>query len=1080
MRFPHFFIDRPIFAAVVSIIILIIGAIAQRTLPIAEYPEIAPPTVNIAATYPGASAQIISETVATPIEQEVNGVDDMLYIVSQSTGDGRLSINVVFKPGVNIDQAQVLVQNRVSVAEPRLPEDVRRLGISVRKASPDLMMVVHMTSPDGSRDQQYISNYATLYVRDVLLRLDGVGNINIFGARDYSMRAWLDPAKVANVGLTAGEVVAALRAANLQVAAGSINQPPATSPGAFELSVQTLGRLTSPAQFEDIVVKAGEDGSVVRVRDIARVELGSQDYTVNAYLNNKIATALVIFQRPGSNALATASAIRGEMDRLAKDFPPGIAYSVVYNPTDFIQSSVDAVVHTLFEAVLLVVVVVILFLQTWRAAIIPIVAIPVSLIGTFAVMAAVGISFNTLSLFGLVLAIGIVVDDAIVVVENVERYLRQGMTPREAAHKTMDDVGSALVAISLVLIAVFLPTAFIAGLQGSFYRQFAITIAASTAISAIVSLTLSPALAALLLKPHDEHAGEKKGVLTTLMAPVRWFFAGFNWAFERLSNAYGAMTARFVRLGAIFLIIYGGLLGLTYYRLATTPTGLIPQLDRTYFIAAFQLPPGSTLTRTDEVVRKAGDIMLTRPGVEAAVAFVGFDGATFTNAPNTGVIFVRLKSFEERGHQGLTKDGILADLRREMGKLRQAFVFVLEPPSVPGIGTGGGLQGYVQDRAGRGLPALEQAAWAVAGTAGHTPGFTQAFTLFNTRTPQIYADIDRTKAEQLGVPISRVFDTLSVYMGSAFVNDFNILGRTYRVTAQADNAFRLTLRDVANLKTRNVTGEMVPIGSVATFSDTTGPYRVPRYNLYPAAEVQMSLARGFSSGQGLAAVEKIAAEKLPSGFGFEWTEIALQEKLAGNTAMTAFVLAVVFVFLLLAALYESWLLPLAVILIVPMCILAAMIGVNLRGLDRNILVEIGLVVLVGLAAKNAILIVEFAKQAEEQGMSRFDAAVAAARTRLRPIVMTSLAFILGVLPLAVAVGAGAEMRQSLGTAVFFGMLGVTLFGLVFTPIFYVLSRRVASIREVAPTAGGATASGPDSSPEGLAASTTGTPGSAAS
>jgi hydrophobe/amphiphile efflux-1 (HAE1) family protein len=1064
MRLPHFFIDRPIFASVLSIIILIIGAIAQRALPIAEYPDIAPPTVNIAATYPGASAQVISETVATPIEQEVNGVDDMLYIVSQSTGDGRLSINVVFKPGTNIDQAQVLVQNRVSVAEPRLPEDVRRLGISVRKASPDLMMVVHMTSPDGSRDQQYISNYATLYVKDVLLRLDGVGNINIFGARDYSMRVWLDPAKVANVGLTAAEVVASLQAANLQVAAGSINQPPATSPGGFELSVQTLGRLTSPDQFEDIVVKASEDGSVVRVRDIARVELGSQDYTVNAYLNNKIATALVIFQRPGSNALATAKEIRATMDRLAKDFPPGVAYSVVYNPTDFIQSSVDAVVRTLFEAVFLVVIVVILFLQTWRAAIIPIVAIPVSLIGTFAVMAAVGISFNTLSLFGLVLAIGIVVDDAIVVVENVERYLRQGMTPREAAHKTMDEVGSALVAISLVLIAVFLPTAFIAGLQGSFYRQFAITIAASTAISAIVSLTLSPALAALLLKPHNEEASKKKGILYVLGAPLRWFFAGFNWCFERLSRGYGAATARTVRLGAIFLIIYGGLLGLTYWRLATTPTGLIPQLDRTYFIAAFQLPPGSTLNRTDNVVRKAGDIMLTRPGIEAAVAFVGFDGATFTNAPNTGVIFVRLKSFEEREKQGLTKDGILADLRQQMGKLREAYVFVLEPPSVPGIGTGGGLKGYVQDRAGRGLPELEKATWAVAGTAGQTPGFTQAFTLFNTHTPQIYADIDRTKAEQLGVPISRVFETLSIYMGSAFVNDFNILGRTYRVTAQADNAYRLTLRDVANLKTRNVTGDMVPIGAVATFSDTTGPYRVPRYNLYPAAEVQVSLARGFSSGQGLAAIEKIASEKLPSGFGFEWTEIALQEKLAGNTAFTAFGLAVVFVFLLLAALYESWLLPLAVILIVPMCILAAMIGVNLRGLDRNILVEIGLVVLVGLAAKNAILIVEFAKQAEEQGMSRFDAAVAAARTRLRPIIMTSLAFILGVLPLALAVGAGAEMRQSLGTAVFSGMLGVTLFGLLFTPIFYVLCRGLARDGKLRDNAPGSSAAPPESGP----------------
>ena len=1046
MRLPHYFIERPIFAAVLSILIFIVGAIAQQALPVAEYPDIAPPTVNIAANYPGASAQVISETVATPIEQEVNGVDDMLYIVSQSTGDGRLSINVVFKPGTNIDQAQVLVQNRVSVAEPRLPEEVRRLGIAVRKASPDLMMVVHMTSPDGSRDQQYISNYATLYVRDVLLRLDGVGNINIFGARDYSMRVWLDPAKVANVGMTAGEVVAALQAANLQVAAGSINQPPATSPGGFELSVQTLGRLTSPEQFEDIVVKSGEDGSVVRVRDIGRVELGSQDYTVNAYLNNKIATALVIFQRPGSNALAAARAIRETMDRLAKDFPPGVAYSVVYNPTDFIQSSVDAVVHTLFEAVVLVVIVVILFLQTWRAAIIPIVAIPVSLVGTFAVMAATGITFNVLSLFGLVLAIGIVVDDAIVVVENVERYLRQGLSPREAAYKTMDEVGGALVAISLVLIAVFLPTAFIAGLQGSFYRQFAITIAASTAISAIVSLTLSPALAALLLKPHDEHTTPNKGVLYYLATPVRWFFSAFNWGFERLSNGYGAMTARFVRLGFIFLIIYGGLLGLTYWRLIATPTGLIPQLDRTYFIAAFQLPPGSTLNRTDEVVRQASDVLLTRPGVEAAVAFVGFDGATFTNAPNTGVIFVRLKSFEERAQQGLSKDGILADLRVQMGRLRQAYVFVLEPPSVPGIGTGGGLKGYVQDRAGRGLPELEKATWAVAGTAGQTPGFTQAFTLFNTRTPQIYADIDRTKAEKLGVPISRVFNTLSVYMGSAFVNDFNILGRTYRVTAQADNAYRLSLRDVANLKTRNVTGEMVPIGAVATFNDTTGPYRVPRYNLYPAAEVQLSLARGFSSGQGIATVEEIASKNLPSGFGFEWTEIALQEKLAGNTAFTAFTLAVVFVFLLLAALYESWLLPLAVILIVPMCILAAMIGVNLVGLDRNILVEIGLIVLVGLAAKNAILIVEFAKQAEEQGMSRFDAAVAAARTRLRPIIMTSLAFILGVLPLAVAVGAGAEMRQSLGTAVFFGMLGVTLFGLLFTPIFYVVCRGFSTHR----------------------------------
>jgi len=1045
MNFSRFFIDRPIFAAVLSILITIVGLIAQRALPIAEYPEIAPPTVNVTAAYPGASAKVISETVATPIEQEVNGVDNMLYINSQSTGDGRLSINVVFKPGTNIDQAQVLVQNRVAVAEPRLPEDVRRLGISVRKASPDLMMVVHMISPDGSRDQQYISNYATLYVKDVLARIDGVGNVNVFGARDYAMRVWLDPAKIAARSLTAGDVVAALRSANLQVAAGSINQPPAASPGSFELTVQTLGRLTTPEEFANTVVKAEPNGFLVRVRDIARVELGSQDYTLNAYLNNKVATALVIFQRPGSNALATAAAVKTAMDGLAKDFPTGVAYSIVYNPTEFIQFSIDAVEQTLIEALALVVFVVVLFLQTWRAAIIPILAIPVSLIGTFGLMAAAGISFNVLSLFGLVLAIGIVVDDAIVVVENVERYLRAGLSPREAAYKTMDEVGFALIAISLVLIAVFLPTAFIFGLQGTFYRQFAITIAASTAISAFVSLTLSPAMAALLLKPHQEHDG-KTTILSVLSWPLRTFFKGFNYVFDLLSRGFGALTARLVRLSLIMLLAYGGLLVLTYQRLMSTPTGLVPQLDRGYFIAAFSLPPGATLTRSDAVVRKASEIILSRPGIKDAVTFVGFDGATFTNAPNTGVIFVRLKDFEERIKDKLSKDAILADLRAQMFQLREAFAFVLEPPSVPGIGTGGGLKGYVQDRAGRGLPALEGATWAVAGTAAQTPGIVQPFTLYNTRTPQIWADIDRAKAERLGVPIARVFETLSVYMGSAFVNDFNILGRTFRVTAQADNPYRLSLRDVANLKTRNNAGEMVPIGAVATFSDTTGPYRVPRYNLYPAAEVQMGLARGFSSGQGIATIEKIASEKLPSGFGFEWTEIALQEKIAGNTAVIAFGLAVTFVFLLLAALYESWLLPLAVVLIVPMCILAAMVGVNMRGLDRNILVEIGLIVLVGLAAKNAILIVEFAKQAEEEGKSRYDAAVEAARTRLRPILMTSLAFILGVVPLVIAEGAGAEMRQSLGTAVFSGMLGVTVFGLIFTPMFYVVTRAIGSRR----------------------------------
>ena len=1041
MRFSHFFIDRPIFAAVLSMIITIVGLISAFTLPIAEYPDIAPPSVNVRATYPGASAQVIAETVATPIEQEINGVDNMLYIESTSTGDGQLNINVVFKPGTNVDQAQVLVQNRLAVAEPRLPEDVRRLGVSVRKASPDLMLVVHMTSPDGTRDQQYISNYATLYVKDVLGRIDGVGNVLVFGARDYAMRIWLDPAKVAARNLTAGEVIAALRASNLQVAAGAINQPPAESDGAFTLSVKTLGRLTSPEEFENIVVRADSGGEVIRVRDIARVELGAQDYTVNAYLDNKTATALVMFQRPGSNALATAAAIKSTMIELEKSFPPGVSYSIVYNPTDFIRYSIDAVVKTLIEAILLVVCVVILFLQTWRAAIIPILAIPVSLIGTFAVMSAVGITFNNLSLFGLVLAIGIVVDDAIVVVENVERYLRQGLSPLDAAHKTMDEVGGALIAISLVLIGVFLPTAFISGLQGTFYKQFAITIAASTAISAFVSLTLSPAMAALLLKAHVHGEPEHKSIAYYLASPLRIFFKGFNYGFDRLATGYAWLTKRLVRIGALLLIVYAGLLYLTYDKLVTTPTGLIPQLDRTYFITVFQLPPGSTLQRTDSVIRKASDVLLTRPGVEAAVAFVGFDGATRVNSPNAGVVFVRLTSFEDRIKAGLTKDGILADLRKEMGQFREAFAFVLEPPSVPGIGTGGGLKGYIQDRSGKGLQALQDAAWAIAGPASQSPGFAQALTLFNVRTPEIYADIDRTKAEQLGVPIGRVFETLSTYMGSTFVNDFNILGRTYRVTAQADNPYRLSLRDVANLRTRNTSGDMVPIGAVATFSDTTGAYRVPRYNLYPAAEVLLQLKRGYSTGEAQKVIEKLAETKLPAGFGFEWTEIALQQKLAGNTAGIAFGLAVVFVFLLLSALYESWLLPLAVILIVPMCVLAAMTGVNIRGLDRNILVEVGLVVLIGLAAKNAILIIEFAKQAEEHGMNRFEAAVEAARTRLRPILMTSLSFILGVLPLVYATGAGAEMRQSLGTAVFSGMIGVTLFGLIFTPVFYVLVRK---------------------------------------
>jgi HAE1 family hydrophobic/amphiphilic exporter-1 len=731
------------------------------------------------------------------------------------------------------------------------------------------------------------------------------------------------------------------------------------------------------------------------------------------------------------------------MEELAKSFPQGLAYRVAYNTTEFIQQSVDEVIKTLFEAVLLVVIVIILFLQTWRAAIIPIVAIPVSLIGTFFVMQAFGFSLNNLTLFGLVLAIGIVVDDAIVVVENVERYLRQGLSPRDAAHKTMDEVGGALVAIALVLCAVFIPTAFITGISGAFYRQFALTITASTVISAVVSLTLSPALAALFLRPHGHD--ERQGLRRTLALPFDLFFSAFNRSFERLSSGYAGVTRRVLRVSALMLVVYVGLIALTYFQFVRTPSGFIPPLDRGYFITAISLPPGASLERTDRVVRKAADILLSRPGVSNAVTFAGFDGATFTDAPNYGVIFVTLKPFEERVKARLTTASILNDLRAQMQTLREAVVLVLPPPSVPGIGTGGGFKMYVQDRAGRGPRALEQAVGSITGPANRAPGLVQVFTLFNAATPRVYADIDRTKAEMLGVPITRFFDTLTTYMGSTYVNDINILGRTYRVTAQADNPFRLSVRDVENLRTRSVSADMVPLGSVATFREITGPYRVPRYNLFPAAEVQGSTLPGFSTGQAIAAMERVIAANLPSGFGFEWTEIALQEKATGNTAVVAFSLAVVFVFLLLAAQYESVLLPLAVILIVPMCLLAAVSGVLLRGMDNNILTQIGFVVLIGLAAKNAILIVEFARQAEERGANRWDAAVEAARTRLRPILMTSFAFILGVVPLALATGAGAEMRQALGTAVFFGMLGVTLFGLLFTPVFYVVVRGIGTL-----------------------------------
>ena len=1038
MNFARFFVDRPIFAGVVSIFITLIGGIAYFALPVAQYPEIAPPNVVVSAQYPGASAEVISNTVSTPLEQEINGVDDMLYMLSQATSDGHLTITVTFKLGTDPDEAQVLVQNRVSAAVARLPEEVVRLGVTTRKNSPDFLMVVHLYSPDDSRDQLYISNYATLQLVDVLKRIDGVGDVQVFGARDYAMRIWLDPDKIAARDMTGPEVADAVRSQNLQVASGVLNQPPVPNPGAFQMNLETLGRLVEPRQFSNIVVKTGQNGEVTRLRDVGNVELGAQDYGLNAYLGEKGAVAIGIFQRPGGNALETADQILKTLKDMKGRFPPGLTYDVVYNPTDFISKSIDEVIRTIFEAIALVVLVVIIFLQTWRASIIPIVAIPVSLVGSFAVMAALGYSINTLTLFGLVLAIGIVVDDAIVVVENVERNLRLGMSPKEAARRTVDEVGGALVAIALVLTAVFIPAAFVTGISGQFFRQFAVTIATSTVISLLVSLTLSPALSGILFKPH-RHEGEHRHGFHPLAA----FFRGFNRGFEALSLGYAGLARRLIAIGPIMLLIYAGLIGVTVWQFGRAPTGFIPPQDEGYLITIVQLPPGSSLARTDAVVKQATRIMLETPGIINTAGFAGLDGATFTNASNAAAIFSVLAPYDDRIPKGLTANRILGDLTQRLGVIKEAFVITVPPPPVRGIGNAGGFKMMIQDRGGQGLKALEEAATQVMIAGNQTAGLAGVFTLFNTKTPKLFAEIDRVRAQMFHVPAERVFQTLEVYMGSTFINDFNFLNRTFRVTAQAMGEFRQNAASIANFKTRNDLGEMVPIGAVAKIRDISGPYRVARYNLFPAAEVQGNVAPGTSTGTALAAMEKLAGQNLTEGFGYEWTELAYQQKLAGNTGLFVFGAAVLFVFLVLAAQYESWSLPLSVILIVPMCLLAAVTGLLLRGLDVNVLSQVGFVVLVGLAAKNAILIVEFAKQAEEEGKNPTEAAVRAAGTRLRPILMTSFAFILGVVPLVIASGAGAEMRIAMGTAVFAGMIGVTFFGLIFTPVFYVVVRRVS-------------------------------------
>jgi hydrophobe/amphiphile efflux-1 (HAE1) family protein len=1023
----------------------------------------------VQAQYPGASAGTIATTVAAPLEQEINGVENMLYMYSQSTGDGRMTLTVTFALGTDLDMAQVLVQNRVAVAQPRLPEEVRRVGVTTRKSSPDLLMVVNLFSPDGSRDALYISNYVFLRLRDVLARLDGVGDIQVFGGEEYSMRVWLDPDRMAELDLTAEDVVAAVRAQNVQVAGGQLGQPPVDTDRAFQPNLTLLGRLEDSEQFERIIVKAGANGRVVVLRDVARIELGARAYSTRSYLGRDNAVAIPISQRPGSNALGTARRIEETMERLSAEFPPGLSYGIVYNPTEFVAESVSELIAAIRDAVLLVVAVVLVFLQRWRAALIPVIAIPVSLVGTFAVMAALGFSINNLTLFGLVLAVGIVVDDAIVVVENVERHLSDGLPPVEAARRTMDEVSGALVAIALVLAAVFVPTAFIEGISGQFYRQFAITIAVATVISCFCSLTLSPALSALLLRGHGaeghasaERPGRGAALLRTAGRPIVWFFGVFNRAFDMLSRGYGGLVRRLTGSwgpSLAMLSLYAGLIGLAAWGFIRVPTGFIPPQDRGYAIIALQLPGGASLSRTDEVVRKVRDIALETPGIADVVSFAGFSGATQTISSSTGALFPVFSPFEERLEHGLTAAAVTADLRRRLAAVQDAFVLVIPPPPVPGIGTGGGFAMRVQDRAGLGLKALEDASQELIAKLNQTPGLVAVFTPFSAAVPQVYLEVDRTKAQMLGVPVTNVFSTLEAYLGSAYVNDFNLFGRVYRVTAQADGQFRLDREQIPRLRTRNAAGQMVPIGSFVEFRDVVGTDRAPRYNLYPAIEVNGDALPGFSTGQVIAAVEKAAREVLPQGVGFEWTDLSYQQTTAGNTAIYIFPLCVLFVFLVLAAQYESWTLPIAIILIVPMCLLSAIGGVAWMGMDNNILTQIGFVVLVGLASKNAILIVEVAKQYEENNTcGPVEAVVEACRLRLRPILMTSFAFILGVVPLMTAAGAGAEMRSAIGTAVFFGMLGVTAFGLLFTPVFYVAIRRLTGRR-------GAGAEGADTAAE---------------
>lgn len=1038
MNFSQFFISRPIFAAVLSLLILIAGAISLFQLPISEYPEVVPPTVVVRANFPGANPKVIGETVAAPLEQAITGVENMLYMSSQSTADGKITLTITFALGTDLDNAQVQVQNRVTRTEPKLPEEVTRIGITVDKASPDLTMVVHLTSPDKRYDMLYLSNYAILNIKDELARLGGVGDVQLFGMGDYSLRVWLDPNKTASRNLTATDVVAAIREQNRQVAAGQLGAPPAPTAQSFQLSVNTQGRLVSEEEFENIVIRAGDDGEITRLKDIARIELGSSQYALRSLLNNQPAVAIPIFQRPGSNAIDISNEVRGKMEELKKGFPQGMDYSIVYDPTIFVRGSIEAVVHTLFEALILVVLVVILFLQTWRASIIPLVAVPVSLIGTFAVMHLFGFSLNALSLFGLVLAIGIVVDDAIVVVENVERNIELGLTPVEATKRAMREVTGPIVATALVLCAVFIPAAFISGLTGQFYKQFALTIAISTVISAFNSLTLSPALAAVLLKSHDAPKDRFSKVLDRIFGG--WLFRPFNRFFDRASHGYVGTVRRVIRSSGIALLVYAGLMVLTFFGFSSTPTGFVPGQDKQYLVAFAQLPDAASLDRTEDVIKRMSDLALKQPGVESAVAFPGLSINGFTNSPNAGIVFVTLKPFDERKDPSMSAGAIAGALNGQYANIQEAYMAIFPPPPVQGLGTIGGFRLQIEDRGNLGYDELYKETMNIINKSHNVPELAGLFTSYTVNVPQVDATIDREKAKTHGVAVSDIFDTLQIYLGSLYANDFNRFGRTYQVNVQAEQQFRLESDQIGQLKVRNNKGEMIPLATFIKVSDTSGPDRVMHYNGFITAEINGAAAPGYSSGQAEKAIEKLLKEELPNGMTYEWTDLTYQQILSGNTALFVFPLCVLLAFLVLAAQYESWSLPLAVILIVPMTLLSAITGVIISGGDNNIFTQIGLIVLVGLACKNAILIVEFAKDKQEEGLDPLAAVLEACRLRLRPILMTSFAFIMGVVPLVFSSGAGAEMRHAMGVAVFSGMLGVTFFGLLLTPVFYVLIR----------------------------------------